>query len=159
MINRDRRSIAAKGFTLIEMMVVIAIVGVLAAIAYPNYQQYTLRSNRTEGQALLNDAAAREERYFAQNNVYVSAPGDLGKLNIPNTTTSDSGDTATSSALSATGKYQLSVSKVDDDGGYTLTATPQGAQAADTKCGNLTLNAIGARGVSASGASVNDCWK
>lgn len=147
------------GFTLIEMMIVVAIIAILAAIAYPSYQQYLLRSNRTEGQALLNDAAAREERYFAQNNVYVSAPGDLGKLNIANTTTSGSGETATTSARSATGKYQLSVSKVDNDGGYTLTATPQGSQAADTKCGNLTLNAIGAKGVSASGASVNDCWR
>ena len=147
------------GFTLIEMMIVVAIIAILAAIAYPSYQQYVLRSNRTEGQALLNDAAAREERYFAQNNVYVSAPKDLGKLNIANTTTSRSGDTVTISVFSATGKYQLSVSKVDKDGGYTLTATPQDAQAADTKCGNLTLNAIGAKGVSASGASVNDCWR
>ncbi len=159
MINQDMGNRAARGFTLIEMMIVVAIVGILAAIAYPSYQQYVLRSNRTEGQALLNEAAAREERYFAQNNSYVSATGDLGKLNLPNTTTSGTGNDATSSALSSTGKYKLAVSKVNNDGGYTLTATPQGSQTADTKCGNLTLNAIGTRGVSASGASVNDCWK
>ncbi|WP_287029008.1 type IV pilin protein [Pseudomonas sp. UBA6310] len=147
------------GFTLIELMTTVVVIGILASIAYPSYQQYVLRSNRTEGQALLNEAAAREERYFAQNNTYVSASGELGKLNLPNTTTSGTGNNATSSALSSTGKYQLSVGKVNNDGGYTLTATPQGSQTADTKCGNLTLNAIGTRGVSVSGASVNDCWK
>lgn len=148
-----------EGFTLIEMMIVVAIIGILAAIAYPSYQQYILRSNRTEGQALLNEAAAREERYFAQNNSYVSAAGDMAKLNLPNTTSSGTGDDKTSAALSTTGKYSLTVSKVASDGGYTLTATPQGSQTADTKCGNLTLNAVGARGVSASGASVDSCWK
>nr|WP_273232360.1 type IV pilin protein [Pseudomonas kuykendallii] len=128
MININTGRDNARGFTLIEMMIVVAIVGILAAIAYPSYQQYVLRSNRTEGQALLNDAAAREERYFAQNNVYVSAAGDLGKLNLPSTTTSGTGSDVTSSALSPTGKYKLTVSKVDNDGGYTLTATPQGSQ-------------------------------
>ncbi|MCW2294385.1 type IV pilus assembly protein PilE [Pseudomonas sp. BIGb0408] len=133
------------GFTLIEMMVVVVIVGILAAIAYPNYTQYVQRGHRTEGQALLNDAAARQERYFNQNNAYVTAAADIGKLGMN-----------LSSNRSATGKYVFSVSKADGDGGYTLTATQQFN---DTKCGNLTLTASGTRGVSASGASVSDCWR
>lgn len=133
------------GFTLIEMMVVVVIVGILAAIAYPSYTQYVQRGHRTEGQALLNDAAARQERYFNQNNAYVTAAADIGKLGMN-----------LSSNRSATGKYVFSVSKADGDGGYTLTATQQFN---DTKCGNLTLTASGTRGVSASGASVSDCWR
>ncbi|PWU29272.1 pilus assembly protein PilE [Pseudomonas sp. RW407] len=138
------------GFTLIEMMIVVAIIGILAAIAYPSYQEYVLRGNRSEGQALLNDAAARQERYFAQNNAYVTAQANIARLGMRNT----SGTTVTSDS----GKYTLTISSPNNSGGYLLTATPQGAQAKDTKCGNLTLNAMGTRGVSGS-TSVNDCWK
>jgi len=138
------------GFTLIEMMIVVAIIGILAAIAYPSYQEYVLRGNRSEGQALLNDAAARQERYFAQNNAYVTAQANIARLNMRNT----SGTSVTSD----TGKYALTIGNPDGSGGYLLTATPQGVQTRDTKCGNLTLNAMGTRGVSGS-TSVNDCWK
>ncbi|WP_281687550.1 type IV pilin protein [Pseudomonas citronellolis] len=128
------------GFTLIEMMIVVAIIGILAAIAYPSYQEYVLRGNRSEGQALLNDAAARQERYFAQNNIYADTTAKLGY----------------SSAMSITSLYQLSIGDDDDLATtYSLTATPQGRQARDS-CGALTLNAAGTRG-SASGSA--DCWR
>ncbi|WP_093501180.1 type IV pilin protein [Phytopseudomonas straminea] len=135
-----------KGFTLIEMMIVVAIIGILAAIAYPSYDEYVKRGNRTEGQALLSDAAARQERYFSQNNTYITKEADIGKLGI----------NLGSGNKSATGKYVFSVSKVDKDGGYTLTATQQFG---DSKCGNLTLTATGTRGATASGANATDCWR
>lgn len=137
------------GFTLIEIMVVVAIVGILAAIAYPSYEEYVKRGNRSEGQALLNEAAARQERFFAQNNAYVTDQDDVVNLALPHTE-----DTTVSSS---TGKYTLTVGTEDDDGGYTLTATPEGFD--DDACGDLTLNALGTRGRSGSDRTVAECWR
>lgn len=133
-----------QGFTLIEVMIVVLIIGILAAIAYPNYSEYVKRGNRSEGQAFLNDVSARQERYFSQNNAYITKDADLGKLALKNGNKSE------------TGKYVLALSKVNDDGGYTLTAKEQFN---DTKCGNLTLNARGVRGRTGSGMSIADCWR
>lgn len=136
-----------KGFTLLEVMIVVAIIGILAAIAFPSYDEYVKRGNRAEGMAQLNDIAARQERYYAQTHTYVTSSADLEKLGLE----VDSG-----SVSSATGKYAVSVAKVADDGGYTLTATQNFG---DTKCGNLTLNAQGTKGRSGSVKSINDCWR
>jgi type IV pilus assembly protein PilE len=140
------------GFTLMELMIVVAVIGVLAGIAYPSYSNYVLRANRSEAQAMLNDAAARQERYYAQNYAYITTTADLGKLGMRNTT----GTGSSTAVKSDTGKYALSVGSTNT---YTLTATPQGAQTGDTKCGNLTLDAAGTKGASATGAVVADCWK
>ncbi len=141
-----------RGFTLIEMMIVVAIIGILAAIAYPSYDEYVKRGNRTEGQALLSDASARQERYFGQNNAYITSDADIAKLGLKNGNTSE------------TGKYELAVEVITDggspprpiDGGYTLTAKQKFG---DTKCGNLTLNALGAKDRSGSGKTAAECWR
>lgn len=136
-----------KGFTLIEVMIVVAIIGILAAIAYPSYQDYVLRGNRTEGQALLSEAAARQERYFAQNNRYITDAADVAKLKLRSSTSSG--------VTSDTGKYTLTVGAEDGDGGYTLSADQQFS---DTACGNLTLNALGTKGNTGSKAW-SECWR
>ncbi len=136
--------IRMQGFTLIELMIVVAIVGILAAIAYPNYSDYIARGNRSEGITLLNDAAARQERHFAQNHTYVTDSTKLENLGLKKTD---------GKFMSASRKYELTVTS---DGGYTLTATQRFG---DSKCGNLTLDALGNRGRSGSGMSVTDCWK
>ncbi|MCQ4323708.1 pilus assembly protein PilE [Stutzerimonas stutzeri] len=121
-------------------MVTVVIIGILASIAFPSYQEFVKRGNRTEGQAFLSEVAARQERYFSQNNEYTD---DVDKLKLKNGSTSE------------TGKYELSIDVVAGDGGYTLTAEQQFN---DTACGNLTLTATGVKGVSGSKAAA-DCWK
>lgn len=135
---------AQTGFTLIEVMIVVAIVGILAAIAYPSYDEYVKRGNRTEGQALLQDTSARQERYFSQNNAYVTDDADIAKLVLKGGNKSE------------TGKYSLTLSKVNGDGGYTLTAEQDFG---DSKCGDLILNALGERDRSGSDKTVAECWR
>lgn len=137
-----------KGFTLIELMIVVAVVGILAAIAYPSYTEYVFRSRRVEGMNLLNEAAARQERWRAQNGSYMTTAADVAKLKLAK------GD------KSENGFYTLSVSEVSGDGGYTLTATRAGSQASDSKCGNFTLDAKGAKGMaSGTPGTVALCWR
>lgn len=131
-----------KGFTLIEMMVIVAIIGILAAVAYPSYDEYVKRGNRSEGQALLSDTAAAQERYYSQNFVYITDNADIAKLKAR--------------ATSSTGKYTLSLSSEVDDGGYTLTAEEQFN---DTGCGDLTLNAVGERGITGTDKTIEYCWR
>ncbi|MEN0108812.1 MAG: type IV pilin protein [Pseudomonas sp.] len=140
-----------QGFTLLELMITVAILGIIAAIAFPSYQQYVLRSNRTEGQAMLSDAVARQERYYAQNNSYVASQTNIGKLQLRNTT----GTTVKSD----TGLYSLTVAATAGNGGYIFTATPQGSQTRDTACANLTLNALGTKGKSGTASTAAECWR
>lgn len=131
----------SKGFTLIELMITVAVIGILAAVAFPSYQQYVLRSNRAEGQALLHNVAARQERYFSQNNTYAST---AAQLNLASTDSTNN-------------VYRLNINRTSPTE-YILTAQPINAQTKDTGCGNLTLNQAGARGVSGNNG-VNDCWR
>lgn len=141
---------AEKGFTLIELMIVVAVVAILAAIAYPSYQEYVLRSRRVEGQGLLNEAAARQERWRAQNGEYMTGTeeADIAKLKLAHGSKSENG------------YYTLSISSVANDGGYTLKATRAGAQAADKKCGDFTLDATGKKGMAAdTPGTAEECWR
>lgn len=130
----------SRGFTLIELMVIVAITGILASIAYPSYAEYVRKGNRAEGQAFLSDTAARQERYYSQNNAYADT---ITKLY------------GESSRSSQTDKYTLSIATNSGDGGYTLTAT---AQFTDARCGNLSLNALGVRGETGT-RDVAYCWR
>lgn len=128
-----------RGFTLIELMIVVVIVGILAAIAYPSYTSYVLRGYRSEGVAMLNDAVARMERYYAQNNTY--AAGNLAGIGI----TSDT---------SASGRYKLSFTTAPTATAYTLQVAPQDPQTSDT-CGTLKIDQAGNK----TATSGTDCFK
>lgn len=129
------------GFTLVELMITVLIIGILAAIAYPSYQSQIMRGNRSEGITMLNDAAARQERFFSQNNQYATTTAQLGLA----------------SANSTNNLYRLAIARPNTSQ-YTLTVQPIGTQAKDTTCGNFTLDQAGTRGVSGS-TGVNECWR
>lgn len=127
------------GFSLIEVMIVVVILGILTSIAVPGYQEYVRRSQRAEGQAFLLDVAVRQERYYAQNNSYVTSVANISQLGISGTS-------------SETDKYTLTISA---DDGYTLTATPTFT---DPKCGSFVLNRLGERKMDGGGTR-EECWK
>lgn len=144
---------STRGFTLIEVMITVAIVGILAAIAYPSYQSYILRSHRSEGMALLSEAAARMERYYAQNSTYATAT--LSKLGLTSTANA-------TTVNSANGYYSLTLGTLTATS-YSLSAAPQNAQRSDS-CGTLTLDSTGLKGAAnttatANAATVSNCWR
>ena len=129
-----------KGFSLIELMIVVAIVGILAAIAYPSYQQYVLRSWRTTASGCVLALAQSMERQFTANMTYLAAVPVSG-------CTTENGMAA---------RYTIGLAAAATANAYTIQAVPQGAQV-DAQCGTLSITQIGTRGETGTG-SVQDCW-
>lgn len=150
-----------QGFSLIELMIVIAVIGLLGAIGYPEYQRYITRSNRAEASAALVGFAAAMERYASNNpnRGYAGAAAGGANTGTPAATVYPS-----QAPLDGVQKtYNLTISAVTVTGtygnAYTLTATPiGGGPMAGDPCGNLTLTNQGVKGKSGS-ASLTECWK
>lgn len=130
-----------RGFTLLELMLVVAIVAVLAAIALPSYRSYVIRANRTQGQQVMQDIANREEQYRLDARSYTSTLGS-GGLNY--TVSSDVAANYTIApavvAVGATGADCNGTAGALVGPAYTVTATAVGGQAGD---GNLCLDSNG----------------
>ena len=131
------------GFTLIELLVAMAIVAVVAGLAYPSYKGYTLTANRSEGKIALNKIAIAQERFFSNNNTYSTDISDLpGYTDSPFTT-----EKGLYKITAGAGAGGIGVS-------FILTATPQVGQTNDA-CTQLTLNSAGVKNGS---PSKSDCW-
>ena len=140
MASRTTGLSRVRGFTLIELMVVVAVIAILAAIAVPNYQESVRKARRAQAKADLVELAQLLERRHTVNNSYAGAlpyavsPKDPG----------------------ATVFYNIAPASIPAGAQtFTLTATPTGAQAND-RCGNLSLSSAGAKG--STGSPVSECW-
>ena len=127
-----------KGFTLIELMIVIVIVGILASIALPAYQDSIRSSKRADGKGMVMNAANAMERYFTSNSSYTGAVA--GSSGIPD-----------QSPATGTANYTIAVAITGGGSSYTLTATAVNGMAGD---GDLTLDSAGRRTWGS-----NNCWE
>jgi type IV pilus assembly protein PilE len=146
----------AAGFTLIELMIAVAIVGILATIAATSYQSQVMRSRRTDARTAILDLAGREEKLFSTTNVYSQLPSVLGygtaaAFPIP---------------VGGSGTYYYNVNVITPDTAqasapntYAITATPIAttSQAGDTACTSLSVNQLGQQASTGTG-TVATCW-
>lgn len=146
------------GFTLLELLIVVAIIGILAAIAIPLYQHQVEASRRTAAKTTLLDIASREEKYYATNNQYTA---DLTTLGYSSVATSCAGGASSCLQVPSSDQYFYAVSVSVPTSGvtagttYTADAVPNGEQAND-ECGTFQINAQGAQ--TTLGGSATDCW-
>jgi len=139
-----------RGFTLMEMLIVVAIIAILAAIAAPAYFRYVERSRRVEGQVLANTVAQAQERHFATYNRYANNLVGAG-INRLGFSAAPCGVVA-----SETCKYSAVVATTNNNQNFTVTVTPRLIQAAD-KCGSLTLTGTGVKAFTGPGTN-GKCW-
>lgn len=125
------------GFTMIELMVAVTLVTIVVSIAVPSYDNFIVRSNRSEGIQSLLSAAACQERLFIRNNSF---------------------DAAACGGESSNGYYLLSVSTSNANQSFLISATPQDAQTKDS-CGVMTLDDRGVKTANAqTGDLARQCW-
>ena len=130
----------SRGVSLIELLIVVVIVGILAAVAYPSYRQYVVRAKRVEAKAPLLQIATNQERHYLQNNTYTK---DMTKL----------GFKSSGNQLSDTGTYKINVDTASANG-YTAKATYQKTDAEASKCAWYQIDGTGAK----TSGPYDDCW-
>ena len=135
-----------RGFTLMEAMIVVVIIGIIAAIGYPSYRDQVIKSRRAEGMGALLELADRMERHYSDAGTYKQADDS-------DTTVADVFPSFTSS------HYTLAID-AQDNIGFTVSASPKaGSWQTKDKCGIFSLTSQGVKSVSGGSLSEHDCWK
>ena len=150
--GRVSRRKHVRGFTLIELMIVVAVIGILSAIAYPSYKSYILKSRRADAKNALLDLAAREERVFSTTNAYTTDRGTLGY---------GPAGSAWPFGINSSGSvyYQLQVDA--DASGYLGRAIPVAPQTADTACLEFRIKPDGTKSnvdLAQNTLTTANCW-
>jgi type IV pilus assembly protein PilE len=143
----------SSGFTLIEVLIVVVIIGILAAVAIPSYKSSVLRANRGAAKMALLDLAAREEKFYTLNNTYSNIPSDLYGAGTTLTFPMSAPLTGTAAYLVQTPTITVAVAATGAPAAFALQANPTGNQVGDT-CGNFQINSIGQKTVTGTGT----CW-
>ena len=148
--NKHRPRGPARGFSLIELMIVVAVVAILATLAVTSYRNYVIRANRTEARIALLSIQAAQEKFFLQNNAYAQSIATV--IAAP---PAGLGVSLSAAGLTSSSNYTISFSAVTANT-YTLQAVATGAQNKDTAaCLTFTINEQGAR----TPADSTGCWK
>lgn len=147
----------SQGFTLIELMITVAIIGLLASVALPSYSSYVARARRADARTQLIQAAQFMQRFYSANDSYSTDRASNGVFTVMPSTLQQS-------PPDGTAIYQLDTTAPSTNS-YTLSIVPvSGGPAANDKCGTLTLTSTGVRGCKISGnacttAQRDECWK
>ena len=139
------------GITLVELLIVVAILALISAFAYPSYERYVTNSKRTTATSALLQIADRQQQFFMDNKTYADDLTDLGFAANPWVIADDG---TASTAGDPESVYSISLSNVAATT-YTITAAPLHGQLRDSKCASLTLDQAGTRGAS---TGSDDCW-
>lgn len=143
-MNRSLKRVRAEGFTLIELMIAVAILAIIVGIAMPSYTQYVLKSGRADAKGVLMQSAQTLERCYTRYSEY-----DNGSCTLAQGAT----------RMSENEKYEMTVTTLANNA-FTLTAVPQGSQAKDTDCTSFTLTHTGQKGANGGteDADIEECW-
>lgn len=152
--GRIQVSNRARGFTLLELMIVVVVLSILVGVGYPSYRGNVIQSKRSVARAALTEFASRQESFYLDRKQYATTPSALG---YPANTVNygSDGQLQPSGSVNSDTVYSLTFAS-SGARSYTVQAIPQNGQADDSDCGTLTLTNNGKKG--ASGTSTARCW-